>query len=277
MHKKEIRMQDQPTSPELFRYDDETAVRVITIGGEPWFVLADLCRAVSIKNARDVAARLADDQKGVDLIDTPGGRQQMTIVSESGMYEVVLRSDKPEAIAFRRWLTGTVLPEIRRTGQYGNVTRLSRRDILTMALEAEDRADREAAARVEAEQHAAALEAPASAWQHMASAAGDYAVGDAAKILSRDPNIGIGRDRLFAWMAAEGWIYRSGPRRSWTAYQTQVDCGRLVEKMGKPFLNDRTGEMELPAPTIRISAKGLAEIHKRLGGTDPVGVMAVSA
>lgn len=155
---------------------------------------------------------------------------------------------------------------------------LSRRDILTMAIEAEDRADREAAARIEAEQHARELEAPASAWKHMAAAAGDYAVGDAAKILSRDPNVSIGRDRLFAHMSGIGWVYRGQDRRkSWTAYQTQVDCGRLVEKMGKPYLNEKTGETELPAPTIRVTAKGLADLHKRLGGTDPLGVMAVAA
>ena len=139
-------------------------------------------------------------------------------------------------------------------------------EALRLAADEYERAEHEKAARIEAEQRARALEAPASAWSHMAAAAGDYAVGDAAKILSRDPNISIGRDRLFAFMAAEGWIYRAGRRNSWTAYQTQVDCGRLVEKMAKPFLNERTGETELPAPTIRISAKGLAELHRRLGG-----------
>lgn len=70
-----------------FSYGD-TAVRVVVIDGEPWFVLADLCKVLDIRNGRDVAARLSDDQKGVDLIDTPGGRQQMTIVNEPGMYEV---------------------------------------------------------------------------------------------------------------------------------------------------------------------------------------------
>lgn len=100
-----------------FVYAD-TAVRVIVINGAPWFVLADLCAVLAIRNGRDVAARLADDQKGVGQIDTPGGRQQMTVVNESGMYEVVIRSDKPEAVAFRRWITGEVLPAIRRTGSY---------------------------------------------------------------------------------------------------------------------------------------------------------------
>lgn len=153
-----------------------------------------------------------------------------------------------------------------------------RRALAQMVIEAEDRADREAAARLEAEEQAAALAAPASAWQHMAAAAGDYAVGDAAKILSRDPAIAIGRDRLFRFMQAEGWIYRGHDRRkSWAAYQTQVDCGRLVEKAATPFLNQKTGEMELPAPTIRITAKGLAELHKRLGGSAVLATMAVSA
>lgn len=274
-------MHTQDTSaPALFRYDDQTEVRVVTIDGEPWFVLADLCKVLGLtRGPSQVAERLDDGvRQTYPIADSLGRTQQATIVNEPGMYEVVIRSDKPEAVAFRRWITGTVLPEIRKTGGYGNVAQLSRRDILTMALEAEDRADREAAARVEAERQAAALAAPASAWTHMAAAAGDYAVGDAAKILSRDPNISIGRDRLFAFMSAEGWIYRAQDRRrSWTAYQTQVNCGRLVEKMGKPYLNERTGETELPAPTIRITAKGLAELHKRLGGVDPVQQMAVSA
>lgn len=266
------------TTPALFHYDEQTEVRVVTIDGEPWFVLADLCKVLGLGTPSRVRERLDEGVSQTHTLQTAGGAQQMTIVSEPGMYEVVIRSDKPEAVAFRRWITGTVLPEIRKTGGYGNVAQLSRRDILTMALEAEDRADREAAARVEAERQAAALAAPASAWTHMAAAAGDYAVGDAAKILSRDPNISIGRDRLFAFMSAEGWIYRAQDRRrSWTAYQTQVNCGRLVEKMGKPYLNERTGETELPAPTIRITAKGLAELHKRLGGVDPVQQMAVSA
>lgn len=155
---------------------------------------------------------------------------------------------------------------------------LTRREILVMAIEAEDRADRERAARLEAEVRALELAAPASAWAHMAAAAGDYAVSDAAKILSRDPAISIGRDRLFVFMSGIGWVYRAQDRRkSWTAYQTQVNCERLVEKMGKPYLNEKTGETELPAPTVRITAKGLAELHKRLGGTKPVASLAVAS
>ncbi|MFC4124878.1 BRO family protein [Nocardia rhizosphaerae] len=266
-------------STELIRFAYEgSTVRTVVINGEPWFVLADLCAVLDIRNARDVTARLADDQKGVDLIDTPGGRQQMTIVNESGMYEVVIRSDKPGAVVFRRWITAEVLPAIRKTGGYAATTALpDRRALAQMVLEAEDRADAEHAARLEAEQHARALEAPASAWSTMAESSGDYSVADASKVLSRDANISIGRDRLFSFMAAEGWIFRDRGTSSWKARQTQVDIGRLVEKLGTPFLHERTGQMRLPAPTIRITAKGMAELHKRLGGTGQLPLMAVTA
>lgn len=97
-----------------------TTVRVVVIDGEPWFVLADLCVVLAISNVGNVADRL--DQVNIRRADVENARGQMrqtVVVNESGMYEVVIRSDKPEAVAFRRWITGEVLPQIRRTGQYG--------------------------------------------------------------------------------------------------------------------------------------------------------------
>lgn len=93
-------------------------VRVVTIDGEPWFVLADLCKVLDLAKPSRVAMRIADDMKGAHLMSTPGGDQEMTIVSEAGMYEVIIRSDKPEAAAFRRWVTSEVLPSIRKHGGY---------------------------------------------------------------------------------------------------------------------------------------------------------------
>ncbi|SKQ04208.1 gp54 protein [Mycobacteroides abscessus subsp. massiliense] len=265
---------------ELFTYADTHNLRVVRdLDGDALMVLADLCRALDIRNARDVAARLADDQKGVALIDTPGGAQQMTVVNESGLYEVIIRSDKPEAAKFRRWITTEVLPAIRRTGTYSRYPAQprelpSKRQLAQMVIDAEDRADAESRARVEAESRAKELAIPASAWSHMADSTGDYAVDDAAKVLSRDPAINIGRGRLFSFMAAEGWIFRDKSTSRWKAYQTQVDTGRLIEKLGSPYLHEPTGEMKLPAPTIRITAKGLAELHKRLGGAEQLPLLA---
>lgn len=119
-------------------------------------------------------------------------------------------------------------------------------------------------AKEAAEARAKELEAPANAWGIMVSAAGDYSVDEAAKILSRDDEITIGRNRLFEFMGQVGWIYRHGSRRAWHAYQPQVEIGRLTVRMSAAFLNAKTGEMENPAPTIRITAKGIEALRLAL-------------
>lgn len=93
-------------------------VRTVLIDGEPWWVLKDVCDVLGIGNSRDVKDRLEDDERGVGLIDTLGGKQEMIIVNESGLYSVILRSDKQEAKEFKRWITHDVLPSIRKTGGY---------------------------------------------------------------------------------------------------------------------------------------------------------------
>ena len=131
---------------------------------------------------------------------------------------------------------------------------------------AADNAER--AERAEAE--ARALEVPAKSWGTLAAAGGDYSVAEAAKTLSRDPNIRIGRDQLFAAMRDAGWIFRTkGHRAHWEAYQDKaINTGRLVHKLSRPFLNERTGEMEQPSPTVRVTPKGLNELHVLLGGSN---------
>lgn len=102
---------------QIFYYQNNE-IRTIQRDGEPWFVLRDVCKVLGIGNAADVYNRLDTDEKGVGLIDTPGGKQQMNIIDESGLYNVILRSDKPEAKRFKRWITHEVLPAIRKHGAY---------------------------------------------------------------------------------------------------------------------------------------------------------------
>ncbi|OBB15083.1 hypothetical protein A5761_15205 [Mycolicibacterium setense] len=123
-----------------------------------------------------------------------------------------------------------------------------------------------------------ALTAPARSWRLLADAHGDFSVAEAAKILSRDPSISTGRDRLFQYMSDQGWIFKSrNPRGGWEAYQTAVDTRRLVEKPARPFLNSKTGTYELPAPTIRVTAKGIGKLHELMGGTEPIRFIAAEA
>lgn len=103
------------------------AVRVITRNNQPWFVANDVCQALGYTNPRKaVADHLDDDEKGVTSSDTLGGKQQLTIISESGLYALVLRSRKPEARKFAKWVTSEVLPTIRKTGSYQSDTQSQR-------------------------------------------------------------------------------------------------------------------------------------------------------
>lgn len=85
----------------IYRYDENKPVRTLNLNGEPWFVLRDVCEVLGLGNSRMVADRLDEDEKGVSQIDTLGGVQNATIINESGLYNVILRSDKPESKPFR--------------------------------------------------------------------------------------------------------------------------------------------------------------------------------
>lgn len=104
---------------QIFNYQSNE-VRTIMKDGEPWFCLKDVCAVLGITKYRDVATRLDPDERGSFRVDTLGGTQEMTFINESGLYNVILRSDKPEARPFRKWVTSKVLPTIRKTGQYSD-------------------------------------------------------------------------------------------------------------------------------------------------------------
>lgn len=103
---------------QIFIYGGEQ-LRTVQRPDGLWWVLRDVCQVLGLTTPARVAERLDEDEKGVSLIHTPGGDQKITIINEPGLYAVILRSDKPEAKAFKRWVTHEVLPSIRRTGAYG--------------------------------------------------------------------------------------------------------------------------------------------------------------
>ena len=104
---------------QVFENSDFGKVRVVERNGEPWFVAADVCRALDVVNSRDAVARLDTDEKNtVVLTDGTPGNPQKTVVNEPGLYTLILGSRKPEAKAFKRWITHEVIPSIRKTGTY---------------------------------------------------------------------------------------------------------------------------------------------------------------
>ena len=111
------------------------SVRTLVKDGNPWWVLKDVCAVLEIGNSSDVMARLDSDEKGVDTIDTPGGRQEVAVINESGLYSVILVSRKPEAKKFKRWVTHEVLPSIRKHGLYAADELLANPDLWIRALQ----------------------------------------------------------------------------------------------------------------------------------------------
>ncbi|MFB9485496.1 Bro-N domain-containing protein, partial [Streptomyces filamentosus] len=94
-------------------------VRTVIRDGEPWWVARDVCAVLAIRNVADAVASLDDDERGVATTDTLGGVQQVVTINEPGLYSLILRSRKPQAKTFKRWVTHEVLPAIRKTGGYG--------------------------------------------------------------------------------------------------------------------------------------------------------------
>lgn len=131
---------------QIFNYQSNE-VRTVEMGGEPWFVLKDVCNILGISKYRDTAARLDADERGSVEVDTLGGTQQVIAVNESGLYHVILRSDKPEAAPFRKWVTSEVLPSIRKNGGYiAGQEQLTPEELMAKALLVANKtlADREA-------------------------------------------------------------------------------------------------------------------------------------
>ncbi len=102
---------------QVFTYK-ECGVRIVDIDGEPFFVAKDVCDILELSDVSMATRNLDDDEKGTSKVCTPGGMQDMTVISEAGLYTLLMRSNKQEAKPFRRWVTHEVLPQILRTGSY---------------------------------------------------------------------------------------------------------------------------------------------------------------
>lgn len=219
-------------------------VRVITRDGEPWFVLADICRALGLSNPSVVAQRLQPHQRAKFSLGRQG---ETTAINESGLYRVVLRSDSPQAEPFQVWVTEDVLPAIRREGGYA----LPAQEVDPLVM-AQRYVESETARRALAEENAV-LQPQAQQFQALMAADGTYSVGDAAKIL------GTGELRLFTLLRERSVLMdrkKSGAEHHNLPYQQYLDRGyfRVVTN---------------PAPdgrhisrTTRVTPKGLAWIQK---------------
>lgn len=177
-------------------------------GGEPWFVARDVCTSLEIKNMSDAVGKLDVDEKGVALTDTPGGKQKTTIVSESGLYALIMRSRKPEAHKFQRWVTHEVLPSIRRDGGYMTVPENETPEqTMARALLIANEALKKKEARI------SELEPKALFAETVSASNSTCLVGELAKMICQNGH-SIGQNRLFEWLRENGYLGKSGCNRN---------------------------------------------------------------
>ncbi|WP_166705088.1 BRO family protein [Bacillus albus] len=103
---------------QVFKSEEFGQVRMVVKGEDVWFVAQDVCDVLGINKQRDAYSRLDEDERGSVVVDTLGGQQNVNAINESGLYSLILRSRKPQAKAFKKWVTGEVLPSIRKHGAY---------------------------------------------------------------------------------------------------------------------------------------------------------------
>lgn len=238
----EIRGEAPESSMQNFRFGT-FAVRVLSIDGEPWFVAVDVAAILGYQTTKDATRLLDEDEKGGHILPTPGGAQELTIISESGLYSLILRSRKDEARPFRKWVTAEVLPSIRRTGNYQLAAPPSYPDALRQLADSlEARAQAEAALQLAAPK--------VEAFEALMDSTSTYLVREAAKLL------GLGQNRLYTFMRQQGIVIPG----SCEPYQQHIDAGRFVVKT-VPYMR---GTEQASSKTTYVTTKGLDYLRRRL-------------
>lgn len=207
-------------SNEIQQFDFKgAALRTLTDeNGEPWFVLKDCMSILDLGNPTETVKMFDDDEfSTTEVIDSIGRRQQAYIISEPGMYRLVMRSRKPEAKEFQRWVTHDVLPSIRKHGAY--ITQQT----LDKALTSPDFLIQLATKPKEEQEKVKELEPKARFADAVAASDGTCLVGELAKML-RQNGLDIGQNRLFAQLREDGYLGKTGSNRN-VPTQKAMDLG----------------------------------------------------
>lgn len=250
------------TEIQTFNFNAATLRTLTDENGDPWFVAKDVCDILEINNPSDALKRLDDDERARFNLGRQG---EANIINEAGLYALVLGSRKPEAREFKRWVTHEVLPSIRKHGIYATDTTIDQ--ILAdpdFGIRLLTSLKEERAKRIEAENQIKELEPKAKALDDFTNVPDALLVRDAAKLLS-NAGTPIGEKELREWLSQHGWMYRHAG--TWGAASDRVKAGHLVMVESRSHGQHKDDSIFAFAPTVKITRKGLALIHKRLGET----------
>lgn len=235
----------------VFNYQ-ETQLRTVIINSEPWFVAKDVAKILGFDHTPTMTRTLEDDEKGVHIIHTPGGEQQMTIINEPGLYSAILKSRKPEAKEFKRWITHEVIPAIRKHGAYMTPETIEKvltdpDTIIKLATNLkEERAKRMAAEALVEKQKPKVVFAKA-----VETSDDTILVGQLAKIIAQN-GIKIGQNRLFQWMRDNGYLGKKGAHYN-EPTQYSMDLGLFEVK--ERTVNNPDGSIRITR-TTKVTGKG---------------------
>ena len=236
----------------IFNYNS-VEVRTIQKDGEPWFVLRDVCNVLGLGTPARVAERLdTDEVSQTHITDSMGRQQETTIINESGLYNVILRSDKPEAKPFRKWVTSEVLPTIRRHGMYATPDTVEKMladpDTTIKLLET---IKQERAARLALEAKAEADKPKVLFADAVSASHTSILVGDLAKLL-RQNGVEIGQNRLFSFLREKGYLCSQGERYN---LPTQRSMDRGWFQVKETTINQPNGSVRITR-TVKVTGKG---------------------
>lgn len=261
---------------QTFNFNDATMRTMTDPAGDPWFVAKDVCDILAL--GTEHLRRDLDEDEVTEATNLPiwqvgsnGGRVPL-IISEPGLYKLIIRSRKPEAKEFQRWVTHEVLPTIRKTGGY-IPTSESDSDEAIMAkalLIAKKTIERNAQQLRAKDRQIMELEPKAQALNTFTSVEDRLLIRDAAKVLSNS-GTPISEKQLREWMSDNDWIYKANG--SWHATAKHCTAGHLVMVMSTKYATKSDGTKFAFPPTVRITRKGLTLLHTRLGETNLANVI----
>ena len=248
---------------QVFDNGEFGSIRALLDGnGEPCFVTKDVLGILELD--RTALRKLDDDEKGVDLIHTPGGNQEVSIVTEPGFYKLVMRSRKPEAKAFQRWVTHEVLPALRRDGGYMVARDETPEQTMARAvLLAQQTIDRQKSRIAGLEAENEEMRPKALFADAVAASDGTCLIGEFAKML-RQNGVEVGQNRLFAMLREDGYLGKGGQNRN-VPTQRSMELGLF--RIKETAITHSDGRVTINR-TPKLTGKGQRYFLERYGKTD---------